>query len=129
AGLVIGDRIGRGSITERGEVSMENFWEFVAFGANSIIFILLGINLASQDFRPFIPIILIGILAVLAGRAFAVYPISMLFTRMSRLVSSSHRHTLFWGGLRGALALALALGVPETLPYREEILITTFGVV
>src|SRR3954468_11915453 len=41
AGLVIGNRIGRGSITDRGEESMEHFWEFAAFVANSIIFIIL----------------------------------------------------------------------------------------
>ena len=36
---------------------------------------------------------------------------------------------MFWGGLRGALALALALGIPDILPYRQEILTATFGVV
>jgi CPA1 family monovalent cation:H+ antiporter len=36
---------------------------------------------------------------------------------------------LFWGGLRGALALALALSLPSSLAYRDEIVITTFGVV
>jgi CPA1 family monovalent cation:H+ antiporter len=36
---------------------------------------------------------------------------------------------MFWGGLRGALALALALGVPDSLPYRQEILTVTFGVI
>jgi CPA1 family monovalent cation:H+ antiporter len=39
------------------------------------------------------------------------------------------QHVLWWGGLRGALALALALSLPEELVYREEITITTFGVV
>jgi len=129
AGLIIGNRIGHGSITERGEESMEHFWEFAAFVANSIVFIILGVNLAYQDFKQAALAIVIAILAVLAGRAVAVYPLSALFGKSKWVVNSSHQHTLFWGGLRGALALALALGVPESLPYRQEILIATFGVV
>jgi monovalent cation:H+ antiporter, CPA1 family len=129
AGLIIGNRIGRGSITERGEESMEHFWEFAAFVANSIIFIILGINLAYQEFGQFAFAVAVAIFAVVAGRAAAVYPLSAIFARSKWAVRLPHQHTLFWGGLRGALALALALGVPETLPYRQEILIVTFGVV
>jgi len=36
---------------------------------------------------------------------------------------------LWWGGLRGALGLALALALPATLPMHDEILVATFGVV
>ena len=36
---------------------------------------------------------------------------------------------LFWGGLRGALALALALAVPATVPERSAIILTAFVVV
>ncbi len=36
---------------------------------------------------------------------------------------------MFWGGFRGSLALALALGIPDSVPYRAEILTVTFGVV
>jgi CPA1 family monovalent cation:H+ antiporter len=129
AGLVIGNRIGRGSITERGEESMEHFWEFAAFVSNSVIFIILGINLAVQNLGSFSGAILIAIFAVVAGRAIAVYPLSALFSRSKLKVAFPHQHVLFWGGLRGAIALALALGVPDSLPYRHEILIVTFGVV
>ena len=129
AGLIIGNRIGHGSITERGEESMEHFWEFAAFVANSIVFIILGVNLAYQDFKRAAVTIVVAILAVIVGRVVAVYPLSTLFAKSKWAVSLSHQHILFWGGLRGALALALALGVPETLPYRHEILIATFGVV
>ena len=39
------------------------------------------------------------------------------------------QHVLFWGGLRGALALALALGLPPEVPQREEIITISFAVV
>jgi CPA1 family monovalent cation:H+ antiporter len=52
-----------------------------------------------------------------------------LFARSSLKIDKKHQHVLFWGGLRGALALALALGIPSELPYRQEIILVTFGVV
>lgn len=129
AGIVIGNRIGRGSITERGEESMEHFWEFAAFVANSIIFIVLGLNLAAQRFSQFTVAVMVAIIAVLAGRALSVYLVSTTFAESKWKIASSQQHILFWGGLRGALALALALGIPNTLPYKQEILDVTFGVV
>ena len=96
---------------------------------NAVIFIILGVNAAYQNFALFLWPILVAIFAVLAGRAIAVYPCSAAF-RASRLyVSANHQHVLFWGGLRGALALALALGIPASLPYSQEIQTVTFGVV
>ena len=40
-----------------------------------------------------------------------------------------HQHVLVWGGLRGALALALALAVPDTVPEKGVIIIAAFAVV
>jgi CPA1 family monovalent cation:H+ antiporter len=129
AGLLIGNMTGLGPITQRGERSIEHFWEFAAFVVNSVIFIILGMNLASQDLaRASIPIA-VAIIGVIAGRAIAVYPCAAVFARSRLKVDARVQHVLFWGGLRGALALALALGIPDTLPYRNEILSVTFGVV
>jgi CPA1 family monovalent cation:H+ antiporter len=52
-----------------------------------------------------------------------------LFAGSTAWVLPRHQHILFWGGLRGALALALALGLPSQLAYREEIIATVFGIV
>jgi CPA1 family monovalent cation:H+ antiporter len=52
-----------------------------------------------------------------------------VFSRSALRVSAKHQHILFWGGLRGALALALALGLPAEIPLREEIITISFAVV
>jgi CPA1 family monovalent cation:H+ antiporter len=52
-----------------------------------------------------------------------------LFTKSRHAVSLGEQHVLWWGGLKGALGLALAMALPDTMPFRNEILIATFGVV
>ncbi len=129
AGLLVGNTTQLGFISEKGKESIESFWEYMAFVVNSIIFIVLGVNEVYQDFEPVAFAIAIAILAVLVGRAVAIYPISALFSRSSLKIDLKHQHILFWGGLRGALALALALGIPYEISYRETIIRVTFGVV
>jgi CPA1 family monovalent cation:H+ antiporter len=71
----------------------------------------------------------VAILLVLAGRALSIYPLAALFRGTRWRLPASYQHTLFWGGLRGALALALALAVPATVPERGTIILTAFIVV
>lgn len=129
AGLLTGNLGPLGSISAKGRDAVETFWEYIAFAVNSLIFILIGIREAHQDFiGAWLPI-LVAIFLVIGGRAVAIYPLSALFARSSLRVKTSHQHILFWGGLRGALALALSLGLPPQIPGREEIITVAFGVV
>ncbi len=129
AGLLVGNTNELGFVTEKGDESIEDFWEFAAFVVNSIVFILLGISEAYQDFSRSALAIVVAIVAVIIARAIAIYPISALYSKSRWKIESEHQHIMFWGGLRGALALALALGIPDSVPYRSEILTVTFGVV
>ncbi len=129
AGILVGNTNELGFITEKGDEVIEDFWEFAAFVVNSIVFILLGISEAYQDFGRSLLAIGVAIVAVIIARAAAIYPISALYSKSRWKIDSEHQHIMFWGGLRGALALALALGIPESVPYRSEILTVTFGVV
>jgi CPA1 family monovalent cation:H+ antiporter len=52
-----------------------------------------------------------------------------VFSRGRLKVDHRHQHALFWGGLRGALALALALALPEEIPRHDLIITLTFAVV
>lgn len=129
AGLIIGNRGHLGAITEKGHESVEAFWEFAAFVANSLIFILIGVYEAKQSFSALLVPAIVAILFVLLGRAVAIYPLAAIFKNSSQRISMAHQHILVWGGLRGALALALALGLPESIPYRSEIVTMAFAVV
>ena len=129
AGLVLGNWGSLGVLTDHGREAVDAFWEYAAFVANSLVFLLIGMHEATQNFAAVWLPTLAGVLFVLVGRAVAVYPVCLLFAKSELSVSLRHQHALMWGGLRGALALALALGLPSEIPQRAEIITVSFGVV
>jgi CPA1 family monovalent cation:H+ antiporter len=129
AGLTLGNLGKSWRISDRGKEAVQDFWEYAAFVANSLIFLLIGIRVGMQNFRSVWFAAAMAILLVTLGRAAAVYPCSALFWRSRQHIPAKQQHILFWGGLRGALALALALALPDDLPGRETIITVSFAVV
>ena len=72
---------------------------------------------------------MIGIAAALAGRAVVAYGVGFVLSRWDFRLSWGERHVIFWGGLRGAVALAAALSLPAGFPFRAELLAMTYGAV
>ncbi|HKP34681.1 MAG TPA: sodium:proton antiporter [Sphingomicrobium sp.] len=129
AGLLIGSG-GTRFLSPAGSERVHGAWEYFAFLANSFVFILIGMSVANQPLgRLGWAAAAVAILLVLAGRGLSVYPLATLFAGSRWRLPASYQHTLFWGGLRGALALALALAVPASVPERGAIIVTAFVVV
>lgn len=135
AGLVMGN-MGLLSEQEGGYISFKgrefvlSFWDFAAFLANSVVFLLIGADVASMPFSAVgMKPLALAIATVLCARAIVVYPLSSLFLVSRWKISFREQHVLWWGGLRGALALALALSLSDELPQRDVIVATTFAVV
>ncbi|HWA69381.1 MAG TPA: sodium:proton antiporter [Rhizomicrobium sp.] len=105
-------------------------WDFAAFLANSLVFLLIGLTVARVPFDQvgWMPLTA-AIALVLLGRAATVYPLALLFARSRWRIDRAEQHILWWGGLRGALALALVLTLPASLSLRDAIVIATFAVV
>ena len=129
AGLLVGNFGMMRSISESSQGHVIAFWEYAAFLANSVVFILIGGQEAHQHQTFVASDTAAAILLVLAGRALAVYPLCALFTRSKLRIDGKYQHVLVWGGLRGALALALALALPASIPERKEIVAVSFAVV
>jgi len=129
AGLVVGNLGWGAALSEEGRTRVQYAWEYFAFLANSLVFILIGLNTASLPLRQLGSVGAIAIVLVLLGRAISIYPLAALFGGSRWKLPATYQHTLFWGGLRGALALALALAVPATVPERTAIIVTAFVVV
>jgi len=125
AGLVIGNTVSQ-SMSPTTRTVVNNFWEYIAFLANSAVFLLIGlsldIRLLVNDWRAAVW----AIVGVLVSRALAVY----LLPLVGRDNPWKWRHVLFWGGLRGAIALALALSLTSALgEHRQTITLMVFAVV
>jgi CPA1 family monovalent cation:H+ antiporter len=135
AGLVMGNlavlpKDEQSQVTLEGHGFVVDLWEFIAFIANSLVFLLIGLTVgrvAVPSFGLLNMAVIIGF--VLLGRALTVYPLCLVFRRSKWRIPLHSQHVLWWGGLRGALGLALALSLPEMLQMHDQILIATFGVV
>jgi CPA1 family monovalent cation:H+ antiporter len=135
AGLVVGalgvyagnHRLG---LSRQGRQFVIEFWEFLAFVANSVIFLLIGTSVSRVPFASLgYGALTFMVFLVLLGRAATVYPLSLALRGSTAAIPLAGQHILFWAGLRGALALALALSLPENMPMRGAVIIGTFGVV
>ena len=135
AGMLMGN-LGILDLREENRLALDGrefvvaFWDFAAFIANSLIFLLIGVKVAAIPFTGLGPAALaLIVVLVLIGRALTVYPLCLMFAASQSAICIREQHLLWWGGLRGALALALALALPPALAMRNEILVATFGVV
>jgi CPA1 family monovalent cation:H+ antiporter len=129
AGLIVGNVGWMGSISDSSRPNILYFWEYAAFLANSVIFILIGSAMAGTPLLPVLEAAAAAILLSLAGRAATIYPIAALFGRSRLGLPASYQLVLWWGGLRGALALALALALPVRVVERDHIVAVVFAVV
>lgn len=125
AGLVSGS-IGSRGMSPTTRIVVFNFWEFAAFLANSVVFLLIGLQSDVRSLLTNWQAIIWAVVGVLASRAVVVY----LLSNLGRSIPRNWRHVLFWSGLRGAIALTLALSLPtEFAQSRETVISMTFGVV
>ena len=129
AGLTITNFDIERAMSVRTRTAVQSFWEYAAFVINSLVFLLIGLEVHLDElihaWRP----ILFATAAVLAGRAISVYLLVPIANRFSTKIPWNWQHVAVWGGLRGALALALALSLDANFPFRRQILDLTFGVV
>jgi CPA1 family monovalent cation:H+ antiporter len=130
AGLTMGS-YGRNKISPQVQEHMESFWEYFAFVSNSLIFLLVGLSIDMGLFMENAPAVLVAALAVTAARALGVYSLFPAIGRshLAEKVDRRVQTVVFWGGLRGALAIVMALSIPEDLPQRDFLLVLTLGVV
>ncbi len=128
AGIVVGN-VGPAGMSPTTRIVLFNFWEYLAFVANSLVFLLIGLQVNIPQVVENLGRIAVAVLAVIVSRAIVVYGLTWLTNRRSRPVPLPYQHVQFWGGLRGAIGLALALGLPAELPDRELLQIMAFGVV
>ena len=106
-------------------------WEVLDYVANALLFLLIGLALGSVGLLDHLGAIALVVAVVLLARAAAVVPVVWLLERVGHIprVGLRNQAVLTWGGLRGGVALALALALPEELADRDLLIALTGGVV
>jgi CPA1 family monovalent cation:H+ antiporter len=135
AGVVIGTYGRTVGLSKPALEALDVVWELVAFVLTAFAFLLVGLAISFGDLVAAAPSILWAVLAILAGRAVVVYGLLGGAARLLRdrteltTVPIGWLHVMFWAGLRGAVAVAMALSLPEGFPQRSLLQEITFGVV
>jgi NhaP-type Na+/H+ or K+/H+ antiporter len=108
----------------------------MAFIANSLIFLLMGLTEYHlfEDigrYRDVAGYIIVAFLLTIVARILVVYGLAPLTNKLAPTaqVTSSDKAVMLWGGLRGAIPLALALGLPAEFEHRVIIIDLTLGTV
>lgn len=113
-----------------GEGLREN-WEVFAYICNALLFLLVGLSVDLKDLVIDLPYIIVAIVLVLVCRLPAVYWLLPSTLRWFHLpaVRRSDQHIMWWGGLKGGLAIAIVLSLPDTLAQKPLLINMTLGVV
>jgi CPA1 family monovalent cation:H+ antiporter len=135
AAIVLGDRSRGRTMSQGGSDAIDTVWEFFAYLLTAFVFLLVGLAIPPARLLDSIVPIVWGIAGILVGRALVVYlllgGVSRLAPRpgVAEVVPTGWLHILFWAGLRGAVAVAMALSLPADVPQRALLQEITFGVV
>jgi CPA1 family monovalent cation:H+ antiporter len=130
AGLILGNWGSHAEDSPSTRMIMNEFWEFLAFFINSIVFLLIGDQIHYTRLVSNLGTALIAVAGVIISRAIAIYGFGFLSNKLANAQMSWQQQTvLWWGGLRGSVSIALALSIPAVLPEQRQIVTIVSGVV
>jgi monovalent cation:H+ antiporter, CPA1 family len=127
AGVVVAwteSRPGREKTTQ-----LRGFWSLLAFVLNAILFLVVGVALPATAVLSAGALVLGAYLIMFAARAVPVYGLLALADLEARSIPWRWRHMIQWGGLRGGLAVALALSVRGTSGVDASVPVIAYGMV
>lgn len=129
AGMTIGSW-GKSKISPSTSEFMEHFWEYLAFIANALIFLMVGLQMDLVVLWQSIDLIAIVAIAMLVSRAIVIFGVVPLLGRLpgSEPIGMPFQAVMYWGGLRGAIALAIVLSLPE-FGYKDTLISLVMGAV
>jgi CPA1 family monovalent cation:H+ antiporter len=130
AGLIIGNYGRIFSMSPSTRLSLTNFWEVAAFLINGLLFLMIGLTVERGGLFSYAGQIGLVFIAMVGARALIVYA-----TIGGYRFLSGHRlpegwiHVVNWGGLRGSIPVALALGLPLFVGQVDQLRAITLGAV
>lgn len=135
AGIMIGNWTRRSGFSEQSQRYLDHFWEMIDHYLNSLLFFLIGFALLLVDFNIYGIILMVAAIPVcLAARYLSLWVPFKVMQRF-RTYNPYTLKIMTWGGLRGGLALAMALSIPskaamvDGIDVKDLILVMTYAVV
>jgi monovalent cation:H+ antiporter, CPA1 family len=129
AGLMLGTTARETAFSPQTRAAADAFWEYMAFALNSVVFLLIGFEVRPATLLHTAGIVAVAFVVVMLARVIVVYGTTGLLRRTTERLSPRWSALIAWGGLRGALAMVLALALPAGFPQRSLLIDMTFGVV
>ncbi len=132
AGIVVGNHGRAVGMSAQTRLALDTVWEFISFLLTAMTFLLVGLAISPATVADAAGTVAWGFAAVLVGRAVVVYGLlggAAAILPGRRTLPVPWLHVLFWSGLRGAVATALALSLPADLPQRDLVTGTVYGIV
>lgn len=146
-GIIMGSYGRAHAMSERTRAVADDVWEFIGYVANSLLFLVLGVQIGATPYLGGLEYVIWGVAGVIVGRAIMIYGVVTLYNAIARWyaanrtsrrksrrsnvlpVPSHWRPLLLLSGLRGALSLALVLSLPLDVPKLSLLQLITYGVV
>ncbi len=130
AGVTIGGW-GRAKISPSVAGYLEHFWEYLAYVSNALIFLLVGLRVDLSSLANSLGPLVVVLIAMLISRAVAVFGLVPITGKLpnSQPINKGYQAVMFWGGLRGAIALAIVLQLPVDFAYSETFVSLVMGAV
>jgi CPA1 family monovalent cation:H+ antiporter len=134
AGIVLGNEGRRLGLSSAAVDALDTVWEFLAYLLTALVFLLVGLAIPITSMAGALPAIVAAVVAVLVARGLVVYGFLGALRHFRSPVDREEvpvewLHVIFWSGLRGAIAVALALSLGPDVPDRTQIQEIAFGVV
>jgi len=129
AGLVLGTAARETAFAPQTRAAADAFWQYVAFALNSVVFLLIGFEVQPMTVVRTAGVVGIAFFVVILTRIIVVFGMTALLRGTTERLTMGWTSLIAWGGLRGALAMVLALALPPEFPERALLIDMTFGVV
>ena len=126
-GLLIGNYGREKGMSPPTQVAVNSFWEYAAFVVNSLVFLLIGLEIQVTALTDHVLWVTWAVGAALAARALGVALLMPVTNAFGGGVPFRWQPILFWGGLRGSLSIALVLSLPASIPERPQLVTMIFG--
>ena len=111
AAVIMGNYCRGHGMSQRTQVAVDAVWDYITFMLNSATFLLIGFAVPWQGLLARVGSICLAFAILIAARALAVYGLLGVLSPFGRRLDFRWQHLLVWGGLRGAVAVALLLSL------------------